>query len=117
MSTFTKGCLNGGSYGLPIKVAATSGPGTTIHTAVAGTSSWDEIWIWATNTQSSDVTLTLQWGGTTSPDQDTIYTVLSKDGLKCIIPGLPLQNGLIVKAYAATGNVIMIHGFINTIVP
>lgn len=67
------------------------------------------------NNSVSDVLLTLQWGGVASPDNDIIYSVAAKDGLKCVVPGLPLQNGLIVKAYAATGDVIMLHGFVNKI--
>jgi hypothetical protein len=117
MSTFTKICLSGAANGLPVKVVATASTGTTIHTAIAGTSSFDEIWLWAINTAATDVLLTVQWGGTTSPDDDIIYTVSSKDGLKCIIPGLPLQNGLIVAAYAGSANVIQMHGFANRIVP
>ena len=115
MSTFTKVALTGAANGLPIKVVATASAGTTIHTAIAGTSSFDEIWLWATNTSASDVVLTIQYGGTTSPDNDNLFTVTSKDGLKVIVPGLILQNTLVVKAYAATTNVIQIYGFVNRI--
>ena len=115
MSTFTKVALTGAANGLPIKVVATASAGTTIHTAIAGTSSFDEIWLWATNTTASDILMTMQWGGTTSPDDDILYTVTTRDGLKAIAPGLILQNSLVVKVYAAASNVIQIYGFVNRI--
>lgn len=39
--------LSGATNGKQIKVVATATPGTTIHTAVAGTATWDEVWICA----------------------------------------------------------------------
>ena len=32
-----------------------------------------------------------------------------------LVPGLLLQNGLTVKAFAGTGNEIVIHGYANKI--
>jgi hypothetical protein len=116
MSAFSKQCLSGAANGLPINVVAIASAGTTIHTTPAGVTSWDEVWLWAVNTSVTDCELTLQWGGTTSPDNSIIYTVSAKDGLKCIIPGLPLQNGLIIKAFSSVANIIMMHGFVNRIV-
>lgn len=115
MSTYTKISLSGAANGLPIKVVATATLGTTIHTCPAGTTSFDEIWLWAVNTTSGDVLLTLEYGGATAPDYNIPYTVTAKDGLKCIVPGLILQNGLLVTAFAATANVVCIHGFVNRI--
>lgn len=115
MATYTKTLLSGSTNGKQIKVAATATPGTTIHTAVAGTSSLDEIWLYAINTSASSVVLTIEFGGTTSPDDTMIVTIPSKAGLMLIIPGLLLQNGLVVKAFAGTTNVIDIVGFVNRI--
>lgn len=115
MATFSKQPISGASNGLPVKVVATASSGTTIHTAVSGTSSWDEIWLFAYNSSASAVVLTLQWGGTTSPDQDIKITIPSQAGLFTVAGGLLLQNGLIVRAYAGTANVITIHGFVNRI--
>lgn len=98
-----------------IKVAATSTPGTTIHTAVTGTDSgqYDEIWLWAYNDHTADVVLTIEHGGTTAPDDTIKFTVPFKQGLFLIIPGFALQNGNVVKAFAATTNVVVIHGYVN----
>ena len=68
MATYSKQLLSGSTNGKAIKVSATATPGTTIHTAVSGTSSLDEVWLWAQNTDTTDRKLTVEWGGTTSPD-------------------------------------------------
>lgn len=115
MATYSKLKLSGSTNGKQIKVAATSTPGTTIHTAVSGTSDYDEIWLWATNANSIDVELTIEWGGTASPDDLNVLTVPAESGYVLIAPGMVLQNELVVKAFAGTTNVIMINGFVNRI--
>jgi len=115
MATYSKQFLSGSTNGKAIKVAATATPGTTVHTAVSGTSSIDELWIYAMNTSASSVKLTLEWGEATAPDGNIEVTVLAEAGLVCITPGLLLQNSLVVKAFAATANVITLHGFVHRI--
>lgn len=109
--------LSGSTNGRPIKVAATSSPGTTVHTVGAATSTagCEEIWIWATNTSTSPVLLTVQWGGTTSPDDYIYQTIPAQAGLYLVAQGQVLQNSLVVKAFAATTNVINITGYANKI--
>ena len=70
MATFTKAHLSGAADGLAVKVAATSSTGTTVHTAVSGTTagSFSECWIWAVNTSAAAVKLTIEWGTTTAAD-------------------------------------------------
>lgn len=100
-----------------IKVAATATPGTTLHTAVAGTNqgNYDELWLWAYNSHTADVVLTIEFGGTTAPDDNIVVTAPYKAGLLLVVPGLVLQNGLVVKAFAGTTNVIVIQGFVNRV--
>lgn len=117
MGTITKVILSGSNNGRQIKVSNTSSPGNTIHTAVSGETSMDEIWLAAVNSSGSDVKLTIEFGGTTSPDDLIEFTVPAEDGLYWIVKGLLLQNGLAVKAFAATTNVILINGFVNRITP
>jgi hypothetical protein len=116
MATFTKALLSGSTNGRGILVAATATAGTVIHTAVAGTSSLDEIWLYAHNTSASAVKLTLEWGGVTSPN-DLIEVTIPIDGtgLVLVAPGILLQNGLVVRAFAATANVLNIFGYVNRI--
>jgi hypothetical protein len=116
MATFSKLPLSASTNGQPVLVAATSGTGTTIHTAVTGTSSLDEIWLYAHNTSSSIVKLTLQWGGTTAPNND-IEIDIGPEGIGAVLiaPGWLLNNALLVRAFAATTNVINIIGYVNRI--
>lgn len=114
-TTFSKIKLSGSTDGRGIKVVATATPGTTIHTAQSGTTvgQFDEIWLYAVNSDTTDRKLTIEFGGTTSPDDTIEFTVPAESGLFLIIPGLILQNGAIVKAFAATANVVLIFGYVN----
>ena len=116
--TYAKNILSGSTDGRGIKVVATASAGTTIHTGPSLATSLDEVWLYAVNSSASAVKLTVQWGGTTDPDDSIEYTVPSEDGLKLIIPGNIIKGNaspLVVRAFAATGNVILIHGFVNQI--
>lgn len=115
MATYTKQLLSGSTQGKAIKVTQTATAGDTIHTAIAGTSDLDEIWIWAVNSSSGSVKLTLEWGEASAPDGNIEQTIPPEGGLVLIAPGLLLQNGLVVKAFASVANVILIHGFVNRI--
>ena len=117
MATYSKQLLSGSTNGKAIKVAASATPGTTIHTAVSGTSSIDEVWLYAHNTSASVVKLTIEWGEATAPDGNIEINVGAEGtGMILIAPGIPLQNGLVIKAFAGTANVINIFGYVNRIV-
>ena len=115
MATFTKRALSGSTNGKQIKVVATATAGTTIHTAVAGTSDFDEVWLWCVNSDTEDRKLTIEFGGVSSPDDLIEVTIPAENGLVLVVPGLVLQNGLVVGAFAATANVLLISGFVNRI--
>lgn len=116
MATFTKQLLSGSTNGKAIKVAATATAGTTIHTAVSGTSSLDEVWLYAHNSSASAVKLTLEWGEATAPDGNIEINIGAEGtGLVLVAPGLLLQNSLVVKAFAGTANVITLTGYVNRI--
>ena len=115
MATFSKQLLSGSTSGKQIKVVQTATAGTTIHTAVSGTSDIDEIWLYAINSSASSVKLTIEWGEASAPDGNIELTVLPEAGLVTVIPGLLLQNSLVVKAFAGTANVIMLSGYVNRI--
>ena len=115
MATYSKQKLSDSTNGRNIKVAATATAGTAIHTAVAGASDLDEIWLYACNTDSTDRKLTIEFGGTTAPDELTEITLTAEAGWVLVCPGLLLQNGLVVKAFAAAANVVNINGFVNRI--
>ena len=121
MATFSKLTLQPAGTtgtGLGIKVAATATAGTAIHTASTVSTTIDEVWLYAVNTSTSSVKLTIEWGEATAPDGNIEVTILPEAGLVTIIPGLPLQGNAtpkVVRAFAATANVIVLHGFVNRI--
>jgi hypothetical protein len=113
MTTYTKTLLSGSTNGRQIKVAATATPGTTIHTAHA--TAYDEVWLWAVNSDTTARKLTVEYGGTTAPDDLIEVTVPAEGGLMLIVPGWVLTNSLVVKAFCASANVVTIGGFVNRI--
>jgi hypothetical protein len=117
MATAVKRKLSGSTDGRGIKVVATATAGTTIHTAVAGTTAgtYDEITLYAYNGHTAAVVLTLEMGGVTVPDDNCVITISSKTGRTLVIAGEILQNGCVVRAFAATANVIVITGYVNAI--
>lgn len=109
--------LSGSTNGRPVTVAATASAGTTIHTAVSGTTSFDEIYLWATNTSSGAVALTIEWGGTSNPGDRLVnaFSIPANSAAFIIVPGLVLNNSLAVKAFAGTASVILLSGYVNRI--
>lgn len=118
MATFTKNHLGGSTDGKGIKVVQTATAGTTIHTGPTNTAHFHEVWLYAVNTSASAVKLTIEWGEATAPDGNIEQTINAESGLYLIVPGLVLQGNatpLTIKAFAATANVIIIHGYVNEI--
>lgn len=119
MATFTKVALSGSTRGKPVKVAATGSTGTTIHATGTSATVIDEIWLYAYNSSTDNILLTVQYGGTTAVDNDIKITLPSQSGLTLIVPGLILTGdgsaANTVYAYAATTNVITISGYVNRI--
>ncbi len=123
MATFTKAGLSGSADGEGVLVASTSGlgsgspNGTLIHTAVAGTTAgtFDEIWLYATNTSTAGVKLTIEWGNQADDTGHIEVMIPPESGLMQIVPGFVLRNTKKVTAFAGTANVITVHGFVNSI--
>jgi hypothetical protein len=119
MATFSKVKLSGSTDGKAIKVAATASTGTTIHATGTSASILDEVWLYAYNSSASAVVLTVQFGGTTSVDNDIKLSIPATSGLTLVVPGLILSGtgsaANTVYAYAGTTNVITISGYVNRI--
>lgn len=119
MATFSKVVLSGSTQGKAIKVAATASTGTTIHATGTSSSIIDEVWLYAYNSSASAVTLTIQYGGTATPDDDIKLSIPATSGLTLVVPGLILTGTgaatNTVRAYAGTTNVITISGYVNRI--
>lgn len=119
MATFAKVELSGGTDGRGIKVVATSSTGTTIHATGNSSTVFDEVWLWAYNSHTGDVVLTIERGSTTDPDDHIVLTIPFDAGLVAVVPGLILtgtgSGANTVTAFAATANVIALSGYVNRI--
>lgn len=118
MATFSKTILSASTDGRAIKVAATATAGTTIHTGSTNTAVLHEVWLYAMNTDTTARKLTIEWGSTSSPDDLIELTVPAESGLVLVVPGLLIKgnaSALVVRAFAASANVVTINGFVNVI--
>lgn len=116
MAEITKLKFSGSTSNKPIKVVATATAGTTIHTVSTDDTKYDEIWLYATNNHTSDVNLTIEFGGTSSPDDLIQANIPYKSGLYLIVPGIPIQGNStapVVRAFASVANVVSITGWVN----
>lgn len=111
--TYTKQILSGSVNGKQIPVAVSSSV-TEIHTAVAGTTDMDEIYLYVANNNSASVSCSILWGGDGVVD-GTSFLVPPKNGRTLIMDGKLLQNGLVVKAFTLDYDGVVIDGFINRI--
>lgn len=100
---------------------------TTIHTSSATTTTIDEVWLYATNTATTAVQLTIFYGGTATGSNNyapIVQTIPALSGLTLVVPGLILTNGAsTIAAYATAlsttsnaASVINISGYVNRIV-
>ena len=117
MATAVKRKLSGSTDGMGILVATNGTPGTLLHTAVSGTTAgtFDEIWLWAYNSYSGNLTLTIEFGNSTVPDHNIKVSIPYRQGEVLVVPGFILQNANTVRAFASQINMIAITGFVNSI--
>jgi hypothetical protein len=112
MSTMVTLPLSGSTSGRPIKVGATATPGTLIHTAQA--TSQDRLFLTATNTTASPITVTIEKGGVSVPDDLVVDAFeVPGGGFPWEFPPMQITGGLVIRAFAGTTNVILIDGFVN----
>lgn len=117
MPTHSREKLSGSTNGRAAKVVATATAGTLIHTAIAGTAAWDCLYLWVTNTSNAPVNLTIEYGGVADPD-DLIckgVSIPANSAPVLVVNGLMLQNGLVVRAFAGSANVLLIEGYVTRI--
>lgn len=117
MASYSRQLLSGSTNGREIPVVATATPGTLIHTAIAGTTAFDEVYLWASNVTAAAATLTIEWGGVNDPG-DHMVKAISIPANSAPIPiacGQVLQNGLVVRAFSGTASAINLIGYVNRI--
>lgn len=114
--TYTIEKLSGSTDGKGIKVTGTtSAADVTVHTATSGSGDIDLVTLWAVNQHTADVVLTIAWGAETDPDNLMSITIPFKAGPVAICDRLPIMNSLVVGAWAATANVVMIYGNVERV--
>jgi hypothetical protein len=116
--TFSQEVLSGSTNGLGIKVTGTTtGGAVTVHTAISGTTSFDLVTLWAQNNDADGETrtLTIEFGGTTDPDNLIVVPVPAKVGPVLVAQRLALRNGLVVKAFSDEANDVQIYGEVQRV--
>lgn len=107
------GHLSASVDGAPIKVTATTTPGTLIHTATAATDALDRVFLQAYNAHTANVQITVEVGGATDPDNHLVMNIPFDDGLYDLFndkTGILLQNAKTIRIFASIANVIIIYG-------
>ena len=79
----------------------TTGAAHTLHTAVAGTDSVDLVSLWVYNNSALNVNITLEIGGV-----DCIFAVMRNSLPALALAKIPMNNGITLKAFAATTAVV-----------
>jgi len=117
MAVYSRQLLSGSTNGKPIPVVAIVTIGTTIHTAVAGAASFDELYCWVTNVTGAAATLTIEWGAAgTGSQMTTSYSIPANSAPTQIVFGQVLQNGLLCTMFSSVASALNITGFVNRIV-
>ncbi len=104
--------LSGSIAGKPVALAATTSPGTLLHTATSTANQLDICWIYVQNNHTATVALTIQYGGLTIAEQISM-AIPFKEGLVLVIPGLPLGGGAEIRAFADVASVLSVVGLVN----
>jgi len=117
MATFSKIALSGSTDGKPILVNDDATPGLTIHTSSSTATTYDEVWLYATNTSTTARKLTIEYGGTTAGFLIE-QTIPGESGLVLVVPGLLMKGNAspwTIAAFAANATDINITGYVNRI--
>lgn len=114
MATFSKKPLSGNTTGLGILVTGTTSGTTTIHDTTGTGTTFDEVWLYATNNDASSVNLTIEYGTTTSTNVIK-QAIPATSGLTILVPGLILGPSSAITAYAGSASKVVIFGYVNRI--
>lgn len=110
---YTREPLSASTHGRGILLTGTgTGSSVTLHTAQASTTLVDVVTLYASNFGTTNLTVSIEWGGTTSPNDILTFDVPAKSTV-CLVSDLPIRNSLLVKGWASTANLVSIFGFVN----
>jgi len=115
MPTYKPG-ITGNTNGRQKKIAGTtSGTADTLHTATGVSGEIDEVYAQACNIDTSPIELTLLLGGITNPDDYAVFSIPPRSGYVQVLDGVRFNGGVVIKAFAGTGNKINVKVDVNTI--
>jgi hypothetical protein len=116
MAIYTKHLLSGSANGRGILITGTNAASAqSVHSAPGGTTSLDEVFLYACNVSTANVTLNVLWGGVTEPNDQTSALIVSNSGRNLVMDGRLINAGLVVSCYA-TGTNVVVDGFVNRII-
>ena len=121
MASFAPVHFSGSTSGKPILIAATATPGTIIHTAIAGATQFDEVYLWITNVSAAAVTFTGEISDGTIVAPDDLFAKLCSIPANSppipILTGLRYNGGMIIRMFASSGTALTVSGIVNRYTP
>jgi hypothetical protein len=113
---FSHEILSGSTNGLAIVISATATAGNTVHTAIAGTTSRDEVWFWAVNNDADGETrtLTVEFGDVVGTSGWSL-SIPAKAGPILVCPGFPTRNGEVIAVYADEASDCQVFGYVHRV--
>jgi len=113
---FSHEVLSGSTNGLGIVISATATAGTTVHTAIAGTTSRDEVWLYAVNNDADGETrtVTVEFGDVVGTSGWKV-PVAASAGPVLICPGFPTRNGEVIAVFADEASDVQVFGYVNRV--
>jgi hypothetical protein len=120
MATYTKQLLSESANGKAVNITGTGVSTTLIHTTATSASSTDEVWLYATNSTTSDITLNLLYGGTNFTNDILFEGVIEAYGGSVLIcPGLIARGdgttGFSIYGNSSVATGINVFGYVNRI--
>lgn len=116
MLTVDRVNLSGHTNGSVLVVSTSAGSGTLIHAVSTDTDQIDEVWMWASNANSADLLLNIEWGVSTTAKIISM-NIPFDSGLHLVIPGISLQGVAgphnIDAWTTTTGSQVTIYGYVN----
>lgn len=106
---FASGCGNGRLLAV---TGTATGTAVQVHEAVRGANGVDFLTIEANNISAGAVLLTIEWAGTTAAEQIQV-SIPSRAEMTVVCDRAPIQQGLTVKAFAASANVINLRAYVQ----
>lgn len=117
MPQYSKEVFSESVSGRMVEIVLAATPGSLVHTTLTSATILDEIWLYATNTNTTSRELTVEWGNTDVKQSQVTVTLEAKAGHVLIIPGMILGSAQNVRAFLDVASGVNMAGWINRITP